>query len=208
MDLKKQRQQVWNEVPEGVQLCAVTKGRTVGEVESLLQDIPQLKIIGENRWPDCEEKFLHFSQLERHFIGPLQSNKVRKVIPLIDVIQSVDSLKLLSRINSVAGELGKTIKFTFQVNISEDQAKSGISPGEISSIMSQYKDANLQYVELIGLMTIGEITNSPEQYFHKSKTLFDQVTPGLPILSMGMSKDYPKAVQQGATMVRIGRALF
>lgn len=215
MNQKIDRQIIWNEVQPAT-LCAVTKNHSIKEVEALLSDLPNLKCIAENRWPDCEEKFLKFQTLERHFIGPIQSNKVRKIIPLVDVIQSVDSLKLLQKINKTASKFQKIVKFCFQVNISEDPKKHGIKSENLPELIKSYQKANLQNVELIGLMTIGRQTNFQERrrYFKKFKSLFDRINKvffphkPLQLLSMGMSQDYKIAIEEGATMVRLGSILF
>lgn len=250
-----------------VQICAVTKGRSIQEVEALLKKHPQIKIIGENRWPDCQEKFDHFGntkmfpKLEKHFIGPLQSNKINKIVPLVDVIQSVDSAKLIEKIDQAAGALGKKIKFCIQVNVSEEPQKHGISKEQLDNLIEFYLSKNFKNLELIGLMTIGEQTSLEERrkYFAEFKKFFDEANekhfsenisaknsnisseipknspkkpntspktspkipinnqpsfsepsthPALSVLSMGMSEDYEIAIKEGATMVRLGRALF
>ena len=203
-------------IPQSVRICAVTKGHSIKETEAMLKKHPEIRIIAENRWPDCEEKFKHFSQIEKHFIGPLQSNKVRKVLPFIDVIQSVDSIKLMDKLNVVATELNKTICFCIQVNISDDTTKQGISSKQINELVQHYLDKKYPHLKLMGLMTIGAQNESSQraEYFKKLKQLFDQINKKyfaaspLPILSMGMSDDYETAIQEGATMVRIGRVLY
>ncbi len=204
------------QIPKNTTVCAVTKGRTIKEVETILEKYPQIKIIAENRWPDCEEKFLHFKNLEKHFIGPLQSNKVKKVVAAADVIQSVDSEKLLSKINETAFKLEKKIGFLIQVNISNDKNKSGVLESEVNHFVEYYLNLKLENVKLLGLMTIGEQSELQKraEYFAKLKKIFDEVNKKyfkknpLKILSMGMSDDYEIAIKEGATMVRIGSALF
>ncbi|MBL4694578.1 YggS family pyridoxal phosphate-dependent enzyme, partial [Candidatus Gracilibacteria bacterium] len=192
-----------------MKVLAVVKGRSVLEVEQLLERDPSIDCIGENRWPDCDANFKHFQDLERHFIGPLQKNKVRKVVPICEVIQSVDSWELLQRIDMVAAEFGKVMKFCLQVNVAEDSAKSGIEADEVDAFVRKYVEANLQNVKMVGLMTIGSRTGQKE-YFTKMRGIFDSVNAILPIeiLSMGMSDDYQLAEECGATMVRLGRKLF
>ncbi|MBU1151776.1 YggS family pyridoxal phosphate-dependent enzyme [Patescibacteria group bacterium] len=193
-------------------ICLVTKGRTIPEIEKVLKAHPQIKAIAENRWPDCEEKFRYLAKkhpkLERHFIGQLQSNKVSKVVSLVDTIQSVDSLKLLKKINQSAKALKKTINFFFQVNISKDSAKSGIIAGQLRAILKEYKTANLANTKLLGLMTIGQRTSPEERkkYYRALSTLAQK--HNLKEVSMGTSEDYQIAVEAGATMLRIGEALF
>ncbi|MDP3981019.1 MAG: YggS family pyridoxal phosphate-dependent enzyme [Chlamydiota bacterium] len=199
-----------------VKICAVTKGHSVLEVEDLLKLRPDIKIIGENRWPDCEEKFKYFKELERHFIGPLQGNKVRKVLPLVDVIQSVDSEKLMLKIDDVALETEHPVKFCIQVNVSDDPAKHGVRSEELEVLIQKYLAANFRNITLIGLMTIGAQSpvESRAKYFAKFKKIFDHVNETyfkqspLTVLSMGMSEDYKIAVKEGSTMIRLGRVLF
>lgn len=203
-------------VKNNVTICAVTKGQSVAAVEELLAKNPQIKIIAENRWPDCEEKFKHFTELEKHFVGPLQTNKVRKVVPLTDVIQSVDSRKLLEKIDSAAKEFNKVVQFCIQVNVSGDPQKSGLYENEVFPFIAWYLKQNLKNVKLVGLMTIGQQTDLDERakYFARLKKLFYEINEKcfkqnpLKILSMGMSEDYKIAIQNGATMVRLGTVLF
>lgn len=203
----------WKKIPANIKVCAVTKGRTTEEVRHLLDNLPQISDIGENRWPDCEEKFNNFPNHQKHFIGPLQSNKINKLLPLVDVFQSIDSLDLLEKINNRAI---KPIKFCFQVNISGDPAKQGIASGNLKSIIEGYLEENFSNVQLIGLMTIGERIELKQraEYFAALRKLFDQINHEyfrenpLPILSMGMSEDFEIAIKSGSTMVRLGSCLF
>jgi len=202
--MKSKRQEILANIPQDIKVCAVAKGRTIEEVKSLLEDCPQISIIAENRWPDCEEKFREF-HLEKHFIGRLQSNKLNKILPLVDIIQSVDSFELLQKISQ---KTQKPIGFTFQVNISQDPSKQGINQADLRSIIEKSQD--LQNVKLLGLMTIGA-QEDQEKYFTEFKTLFDQINSEyfkMPILSMGTSADYEIAIKCGATMVRLGSCLF
>lgn len=224
MTLKEKRQQVWQKIAAArkkantasLDICVVTKGHTTEETQQLLHNLPEIKIIGENRWPDCEEKFLRFKNLQRHFIGPLQSNKVRKVVPLIDQVQSVDSFALLEKLDRTAGEFNKMLQFCIQVNISKDAAKNGISPEALPPLIENYLAKNFKNLQLKGLMTIGE-NSDPEtkrKYFRDFKKLFDKINrayfkeKSLPTLSMGMSEDFEMAIEEGATMIRIGSILW
>ena len=205
-----------NTIKSGIDLCVVTKNHSIEEVKKLLSENPQLKAIGENRWPDCEEKFGHFTNLERHFIGSLQGNKVKKVLPIVDMIQSVDSMKLFRKIDSVAGEIGKPMKVLLQVNISNDPAKHGIKADEIDDVIKEYLSAKFTHLKLQGFMTMGEITNtdSRKKYYSELKKLLEDANEKyfsnapLTILSMGTSDDYKIAIESGATMVRVGRGIF
>ena len=203
-------------IPINVEICAVTKGKTIDEVALLLEKYPKIKAIAENRWPDCVEKFAYFKDYQKHFIGHLQGNKVRKVVPLVDVVQSVDSFALLEKINEVALSFDKKIEVMLQVNIANDDAKAGLAPLEVAKIVEQYLQAGFKNMRLVGLMTIGAQVEMQQRaiYFAEFKNLFDQINKQyfakapLPYLSMGMSEDYEVAIAAGATMVRLGRVLF
>lgn len=119
----------------------------------------------------------HFTKLEKHFIWPLQSNKIRKVLPLVDIIQSVDSIKLMERINEVAEELNKPISFCIEVNISDDSAKHGVSPTKLNELIQNYLYKDYTHIKLTGLMTIGAQNELEERakYFSKFKNLFDRI---------------------------------
>jgi PLP dependent protein len=198
------------------EICAVTKQHSIPEINKMLARYPHIKIIAENRWPDCLEAFETFTHLKRHFIGPLQKNKVKKVLPLIDCIQSVDSISLLEKLQKTCSELNKDLDFCFQVNISKDPKKAGIEAEAVTSHIQTYLDGKFSHLNLIGLMTIGSQSSMEERekYFKDFKKLFDQINkthfPAKPLttLSMGMSEDYKLAIDCGATTVRLGRILF
>lgn len=212
---------------KNVEICAVTKNRSIEEIAGLLSDLPDLKIIGENRWPACTQAFQTFSEnpttgtkLSHHFIGPLQSNKIKKVLPLVNCIQSVDSAKLLDSISKSATELDKNIDFLIQVNISHDSEKSGIEPENLQTLIEHYlaiqQSGFRQKTHLHGLMTIGAQTEPKERqkYFAALRKLFDQINSEyfkkepLRVLSMGMSEDFELAIKEGSTMLRLGSCLF
>lgn len=205
-------------IVDKVEICAVTKNRSITEVEVLLKEFPQIRIIGENRWPDCEEKFKYFKAKGKqcHFIGRLQKNKVRKVLPLVDMIQSVDSQELLMKLEEVANDLNKPVQFLLQVNVSADVAKAGIALDEVDAFIEWYLAEGFKWMKLAGLMTIGAQTDLADRaaYFEKLHTKFvainDKYFTDLPLsfLSMGMSEDYQQAINAGSTMVRLGGALF
>ncbi len=203
----------------GVTVCPVVKGRSPHDVRELFDTAPQLKMLAENRWPDCEANFKAFPHLQRHFIGHLQKNKVAKVVPLVDVIQSIDSLELLEKINDVAIENNKVISFCWQVNVSRDQQKSGILAEELPFILEEFLKKQWRGVKLVGLMTIGErlAPNERLPYYLQLKSLYDQLNETvliganiekMTILSMGTSEDYEVAIRAGANMVRLGSILF
>jgi PLP dependent protein len=171
-------------------------------------------IIGENRVQEFEEKCAEILPCERHLIGNLQTNKVKKAVQLFDVIQSVDSLKLIQDIDRKAEAIDKVQKVFLQVNIGNEPQKFGFGSDEIGQVITQIH--SLRNVQVKGLMCIPPFV-SPEQtrsYFKKMKTLFDELKQvdqdniNIQELSMGMSNDYRVAIEEGATMIRVGSAIF
>ncbi|WMW25098.1 YggS family pyridoxal phosphate-dependent enzyme [Methanolobus sediminis] len=174
-------------------------------------------IIGENRVQEFEEKADRLLSCEKHMIGHLQSNKVKKAVEYFDVIQSVDSLKVAQEIDNRAEDFNKIQEIYLQINIGSEPQKSGFDLDDIRQEID--KIALFKNVRVTGMMCIPPYV-SPEQarpYFRKMKALFDELkaeTHGkysnidLKELSMGMSGDYRVAIEEGATTVRIGSAIF
>ena len=171
-------------------------------------------IIGENRVQEYEDKRDDLLPCETHLTGHLQAKKVKKAVRLFDVIQSIDSLKLIRNIDRRARDIGKVQKVYLQVNIGNEPQKYGFEPDEIKNAIKDIR--TLKNVRVEGLMCIPPFV-SPEQtrsYFRKMKALFDEMKQenrdniDIQILSMGMSSDYMIAIEEGATMVRVGSAIF
>ncbi len=174
------------------------------------------KDFGENRVQEAESKRSALADklggTSQHLIGQLQTNKARKAVELFDVIQSVDRPKLAVFLDRIAGELGKKQRCLIEVKISTEESKSGIPLSEAAGFIDGF--SAYTNLKLEGLMTIGRLDASPEEtrasfrelagFFRSRQPLFGPT----PMLSMGMSDDYEIAIEEGATMVRIGRALF
>ncbi len=179
----------------------------------MLTKNPEIRDLAENRWPNLETNFRHFTNYRRHFIGPLQTNKIKKILPFIEVIQSIDREKLLPLLEAAAL---KPLEFCFQINISRDPKKHGFLPEQLPQAIENYLAANYKNLKLIGLMTIVERTEPQKRLedFRAMRELFDEINAKyfhdapLPTLSMGMSEDWQQAEQAGATMLRLGTALF
>ncbi|MGC8795075.1 MAG: YggS family pyridoxal phosphate-dependent enzyme, partial [Bryobacteraceae bacterium] len=144
-----------------------------------------------------------------HLIGHLQSNKARRAVQLFDVIQTVDSLRLARRLQEAAAALkpGARLPVMIEVKLSPEETKSGIAPGELSALVEFLRGC--RHLELTGLMTMPPYSEDPEAtrpYFRKLREL--AASFGLSHLSMGMSQDFEVAIEEGATHVRIGTALF
>lgn len=198
--------------PEAIRLLAVSKTYPP-ETIRLAFDAGQIHF-GENRVQEALDKIpLLPSEIEWHLIGHLQTNKVRKVLPLCAWIHSIDSLKIAAAINRVAGELDLTAKIYLQVNIARDEAKFGFSPSEIRQSLDQLQ--TMEHLHIEGLMTIPEFTDDSQKtrsHFAALRELRDELKTrsglALPGLSMGMSHDFTIAIEEGATIVRVGSAIF
>jgi pyridoxal phosphate enzyme (YggS family) len=191
-----------------VQLIAVTKFASDEQMQELI-NAGQF-IFGENRVQVAQakqEKFID-SRIQWHLIGHLQTNKAKQAVKLFEVIQSIDSIKIAEEVNAQAEKIHKIQKVLVEVNIAKEPQKNGVVPEEAYALIEHVR--HLQHVELLGLMSMAPLSDNPEDsrpYFKKMKQLFDD-HPELTVLSMGMSGDYKIALQEGATVVRIGTKLF
>ncbi len=175
-------------------------------------------IIAENRIQEAEQKWEVLQKFphKKHFIGLLQSNKVKKAIEMFDCIETVDSIKLLKRIDTIAGELGKNMEIFLNINISADENKSGIFPENLENFISEIVSniQNYTHIRITGLFTILKKNLSVKEkheYYAQMKKLQKNLQikiPSITELSMGMSEDYEIALQEGATIVRVGRGIF
>ncbi len=200
-----------------VKLVAVTKNHGVSAMlEALAAGITA---VGENRVQEMLSKHPAIQAAGRspewHLIGHLQTNKVRQAVPLADLIHSVDSERLAREIDNAAGKLGKRQDVLLQVNIADEDSKFGVEAGQalpLARLISQ-----LEHVRLCGLMTIAPFSETPETIrpvFKETYQLYSELK-GLSLantefkwLSMGMTNDYPVAIEEGANLVRIGTGIF
>lgn len=172
------------------------------------------KIFGESRQQEAAPKIEGLSsELEWHFIGRVQSNKVRKILPLFDYVHAVDSLKLAGYIDGVAADLALRPKIFLQVNQSGEESKGGFSVSELREEIHEI--ATLKHLDMVGLMTIPPAVEDPEEarhWFAEMRVLRDEIMREsgiqIPFLSMGMSGDFEVAIEEGATHVRVGSAIF
>lgn len=203
-----------------IAIVAVTKGRSLEDIkEALAAGVSQ---IGENR---IQEALLRYRQLLAsdnqsavitwHMIGHLQKNKVKEAVGLFELIHSVDSLRLASQIDKEAAKISKTQKVLIEVKTSEEATKFGVKPAEVIEIFKEM--VKLKNIRVEGLMTIAPLVDTPENarpYFRVLRELFDEINrlPAtdyrLLTLSMGMTNDFTVAIEEGATMIRIGRGIF
>jgi pyridoxal phosphate enzyme (YggS family) len=202
--------------PDGsVRLVAATKSVGLDQIREGIT--AGLTILGENRLQEALPKIeaLRGDPIQWHFIGHLQRRKVRSVVGVFDLIQSVDSVELAEEINRRAQEVGLTQAVLLEVNLEGEPTKAGFLPHELDEAMRRLEA--LPHVAVQGLMAIPPPTSDPEQarpYFRRLRELALRLsgqvsgTVSLKELSMGMSNDYHVAVEEGATMVRVGTAIF
>ena len=199
---------------QDVQLIAVTKTRPI----SIIKECCDLGVrnIGENRVQEAAEKFIHFDGFEKtkkRFIGHLQTNKVNKCLNLFDTIDSVDSYRLASKIDTSARNKNIKIECLLEINTSGEKQKHGFKPEINKELLSCF---NLKNLKIVGLMTVGPNTqdkNKTRKAFSLLREIKENInknikTNVLTELSMGMSGDYDIGIQEGSTMVRVGTGLF
>jgi hypothetical protein len=196
-----------------VELIAVSK--TVAPDRLRAAVAAGLVTLGENRVQEAADKVGRVAGARWHLVGPLQSNKARRAVSLFDVIQTVDSAPLAARLDRLAAELrpGGRYPILLEVNVDEDPAKSGLAPGAVGAVLEAA--AALDHLEVCGLMTIGRLVGDPvaaRPTFARLRQLSERLRSehvGLGAdLSMGMTDDFEVAIEEGATIVRVGRALF
>jgi PLP dependent protein len=211
---------VLNELGPNVQLVAVSKTKPAEDIRALY-DLGQ-RDFGENYVQELTEKQQQLpADIRWHFIGHLQSNKVKQIISFVHLIHGVDSLRLLKEIERHAGAKGRVVDVLLQVHIAREETKFGLDPTELADLMSTLRAPGIApsgvtpfpHVRVRGLMGMASFTEDPEGLraeFRELKKLFDQYFAGAdaPILSMGMSADYLIAIEEGSNMVRIGSLLF
>lgn len=195
--------------PDDIRLVAISK--TVPAERLRAAVAAGLGTLGENRVQEAAGKAPELPGVEWHLVGGLQSNKVGRALELFSVLQSVDSLALAERIDRLAA--GRSVRVLLQVNVDDDPAKGGFQPASMTGDLERVLALPALRVE--GLMTVGRLMDDAEaarSTFVALRRLSEALRgrhPGLgPELSMGMSEDYPVAVEEGATIVRVGRGLF
>ncbi|MDX1680186.1 MAG: YggS family pyridoxal phosphate-dependent enzyme [Akkermansiaceae bacterium] len=198
-------------LPEDVRLVCVSKTFPAEDIQQAI-DAGQL-CFGESRLQEAQPKVEALQQgLDWHFIGRVQRNKVRKILPLFGTIHGIDSMKLAHYTDRIAGELGLRPKVFLQVNIGCEESKGGFDPAELPELVG--KLAGLDHLEILGLMCIPpneDDISAVRSWFVQMRQLRDSLAaPGLELaqLSMGMSGDYEIAIEEGATQVRVGSGIF
>jgi pyridoxal phosphate enzyme (YggS family) len=198
--------------PSTVRLVAVSKTHPADAVAAVAGT--GQKIFGESRVQEAREKIPACpGDLEWHFIGHLQKNKVRQALPLFSFFHSIDSAALAQAMDRIAGEMGKPVEGLLEVNISGEETKHGFKPDELRQEFAAL--SKMPHLRIRGLMTMAPYSDHPEDarpVFRALRELRDELQSAhnhpLPELSMGMSGDYAPAIAEGATLVRIGSSIF
>lgn len=198
--------------PASVRLVAVSKTHPADAVIGAVA--AGQGVFGESRVQESREKIPACpAGLEWHFIGHLQKNKVRQALPLFSLFHSIDSTGLAQAIDRIAGETGKAVEGLIEVNVSGEQTKHGFTPDSLRTDFLSL--AKLPGLRIRGLMTMAPYSENPEEarpFFRALRALRDELQNShglaLPELSMGMSGDYEPAIEEGATLVRVGSSIF
>ena len=204
-------------LPANVTLVAVSKFHPA---EALMEAYNAgQRVFGESRAQEltAKQKVLP-GDIEWHFIGPLQSNKVKDIAPFIHTIHSIDSLKLLQEVNKQAAKNNRIIRVLLEIHVAQEETKHGLSPDECRELLQNEQLAELGNIQICGLMEMATYTDDIaliEQEFHILHELFSELkaiyfigNDNFAVLSMGMSHDYPVAIRQGSTMIRVGTSIF
>jgi pyridoxal phosphate enzyme (YggS family) len=214
-EIKIKVENLLKEIPENVKVVAAVKGR---KPEEILQAIEGgIRIIGENYVQETlkiKEK-INIPELSWHFIGHLQTNKVKYAVKLYDMIETVDSLKVAEEIDKYCKKYNKIMPVLIEVNIGEEKQKSGVMPEEVESLVR--KISKFENIKIKGIMTMGPLVKNLEEirpYFKKTKEIYEKIKSfnienvEMEFLSMGMSDTYKIAIEEGANIIRIGRKIF
>ncbi|MCO4291716.1 YggS family pyridoxal phosphate-dependent enzyme [Solitalea sp. MAHUQ-68] len=203
--------------PVKVKLIAVSKTQPIEKVKEAYD--AGHRIFGENQVQEMVEKHEALPKdIEWHLIGHLQTNKVKYIAPFVNLIHSVDSMKLLQEINKQALKNNRVIDCLLQVYIADEETKFGLGYDEAIELLRSEEFSQLGNVRIVGVMGIATNTNSQKQikeefyelatFFTGLKTAFFRKNPAFKEISMGMSGDYLVAIEQGSTMIRVGSAIF
>ncbi len=216
-DVKGNLRQVLSSLPAGTRLVAISKYHPNEYIEAAYQE--GQRIFGESHEQELRQKHASLPQdIHWHFIGHLQTNKVKYIAPYVTMIEAVDSLKLLREIDRQAERCGRVIDVLLELHIAEEETKYGLKPDACRELLAGGEWRTMEHVRICGLMMMASYVDDENQIrseFHEARQLFDELkaqyfadVPYFCERSWGMSHDYPIAVQEGSTMVRVGTTIF
>lgn len=208
---------ILSELPDHVKLIAVSKTKPVEDIQILFNE--GQRVFGENRAQELKSKFEVLPKdIEWHFIGHLQTNKIKYIAPFVSLIHSVDSFNLLQEINASAKKVNRIIPCLLQFHIAQEETKFGFDRKECIEMLGSNLFKTLQNIEIVGVMGMATFTDDQVQirnefkslkdHFNFLKTNYFKENSRFKEISMGMTDDYRIAIQEGSTMIRIGSAIF
>ena len=217
MSVLRNIQEIRNHIPANVKLVCVSKFHPESAVLEAY-DAGE-RIFGESRVQELLDKQPNLpADIHWHFIGHLQTNKIKYIVPFVDLIHGVDSLKVLKEIDKQAEKAGRVVSCLLQVHIAQEETKFGFSAGELAEMLESDEFREMKNVVISGLMGMATLTDNSSQIrqeFRKLKVLRDEIKQlyftlnnSFTELSMGMSDDYLIAIEEGSTMIRIGTSIF
>lgn len=210
-------QQINSELPQGTRLVAVSKYHPKEAIQEAYA--AGQRIFGESHVQELQEKHEALPRdIEWHFIGHLQTNKVKYLAPYVTLIHAVDSLKLMQEIEKQAAKCQRTIRILLQLHVAQEETKFGFTPDECEAFLSEGLWRQMSHVEIAGIMCMASNVDNDEQiarefetahqFFLTARQKYFQDSPAFCECSMGMSDDYPIALRHGSTLVRVGSKIF
>lgn len=217
MSIQLNIKEIRNRIPAHVQLVCVSKFQPVESVKEAY-DAGE-RVFGESKVQEvCNKAEILPNDIQWHFIGHLQTNKIKYIVPFITLIHGVDTFKLLQEIDKCAAKINRKVNCLLQVHIAEEETKFGFSESELMDMLQGEVWKSLSNVNICGLMGMATFTDDKSKVrreFNTLKNLFDKLKstffanePDFKEISMGMSDDYPVAIEEGSSMVRIGSSIF
>ena len=203
-------------IPPRVKIIAISKTKTVPEIREAIK--AGQYVFGENKVQELSGKYEQIPEAQWHLIGHLQTNKVKHIVPFVQMIQSVDSFRLLEEIDRQAGKINRVIDCLLQIHIAREETKFGLSENEAIELLENPELPELKHIRLCGLMGVATFTDNMDtvrgefrglaKFFQHIRKEYFSNDISFCELSMGMSDDYRMAIEEGATMVRIGSLIF
>lgn len=217
MEIQKNIQEIIKSIPANVTLVAVSKTKPISDLQEAYDG--GQRVFGENKIQEMAEKFEALPKdIQWHMIGHLQSNKIKYMAHFVDLIHGIDKFKTLKEINKQAKKHDRIINCLLQAKIAKEDTKFGLSFGEIEEILKSIEFIELSHIKIVGFMGMATFTDNKEQlaeefsalknFFELQKATTKTENCALEVLSMGMSGDYPLAIENGSTMIRVGSSIF
>lgn len=215
--IQEEIQTIKSGLPEGVRLVAVSKYHPIEALQEAYDG--GQRIFGESKVQEMTSKYEALPKdIEWHFIGHLQTNKIKYMAPYVALIHGVDSYKLLAEINKQAAKVDRIIPCLLQIHIAQEETKFGFTPEECRAMLEQGEWRTLNHIRIAGVMGMATNTEDEKQiaqefatlshFFHETKESYFKDIPYYKEISMGMSDDYPLAIEHGSTLIRIGSRIF